>query len=578
MGAAIRARLTRRPIPPWGLPETAHQPLARYFPSGRSHNSLAETLGDVVVIRMGALLAGLLLLSDSALPAQVPAERDWAAALRGDAQALHDDIAANHPGPVNPEDPGFAARNDAQLARALERARDAHTYGDYFFALRQYVAAFDDGHMGFGASGDTPNDFRWPGFVTDYDGRGGIRVVDRAEDSPVPVGARLLGCDGMTADQYAAATLGAMWGRWQLESQHRTWGRLLFLDESSRYIPHAASCAFEVDGTPSTIPLTWRPMVAGEVSRLMQGGRQVQRSFETRTLADGTRWYSIPSFSADPQSPAGQALPAIIAAMRAERAALGRVPAIVLDLRGNGGGSSDWSRQIAEVLWGERALAGLPSAEIHVDWRVSSANLASIERSFAQQNSGQGLSPHMRHWFETVTQGLRAALARGDELWREPDEEAEAGSVPSASAQSASAPLAAPVFFITDASCGSACLDAVDLWRALGAVHVGRTTSADTLYMDVRQLRLPSGIAAASVPMKVYRGRPRGANEPVVPVHVFDGDIGDTAALEQWIARLRTTEGEQERDQRLIGHAPHHPDLLRTEPVPVQTGDQQSNR
>jgi hypothetical protein len=56
--------------------------------------------------------------------------------------------------------------------------------------------------------------------------------------------------------------------------------------------------------------------------------------------------------------------------------------------------------------------------------------------------------------------------------------------------------------------------------------------------MDVRQLRLPSGIGGVSVPMKVYRGRPRGSNEPVVPTHVFAGDITDTAALERWIATL----------------------------------------
>jgi hypothetical protein len=107
-----------------------------------------------------------------------------------------------------------------------------------------------------------------------------------------------------------------------------------------------------------------------------------------------------------------------------------------------------------------------------------------------------------------------------------------------AAKEQATPPLAGPVWLVTDASCGSACLDAVDLWRALGAVHVGRTTGADTRYLDVRQRRRPSGVTAKAMPMKVYRGRPRGANEPVVPVHRFDGDIADTAALEAWLASL----------------------------------------
>jgi hypothetical protein len=99
-------------------------------------------------------------------------------------------------------------------------------------------------------------------------------------------------------------------------------------------------------------------------------------------------------------------------------------------------------------------------------------------------------------------------------------------------------PLAGVVYVLTDAACASACLDAVDLWRALGAVHVGRKTSADTLYMELRSLRLPSGITGVSLPMKVYRNRSRGSNEPVVPVHSFEGDIADTAAVERWIKSL----------------------------------------
>jgi hypothetical protein len=484
----------------------------------------------------GLILGAALLLYSPPAAAQPAAERDWSETLRQDAQALHDDIAANHPGPVNPEDPGFAGRNDAQLALALERARDARTYADYFFALRQYVASFDDGHMGFGAFGATPNDFRWPGFATAYDGQGAIRVVYREGNAPIPLGARLAGCDGLTAEQYAAATLGRMWGRWQLDSQRLTFGPMLFLDESSRYIPHAAHCTFDIEGQQRTIALVWRPIALGEVSRLASQRQAGARSFDARMLADGTRWYAIPSFNADPQSPAGRALPTMIAQMRADRTALARAPAIVLDLRGNGGGSSDWSRQIAEILWGRAALQALPSADVQVDWRVSRANLEAMEHTFAERQAT--LSPEARHWFETVIRNMRAALARGDRLWRHVDDEAEQEPVRPARQETPPPPLAGPVYFITDARCSSACLDAVDLWRAAGAIHVGRTTSADTLYMDVRQLRLPSGIGGVSVPMKVYRGRPRGSNEPVVPTHVFAGDITDTAALERWIATL----------------------------------------
>ncbi|OYW77576.1 MAG: hypothetical protein B7Z37_03215, partial [Verrucomicrobia bacterium 12-59-8] len=449
------------------------------------------------------------------------------------------EIASSHPGPVNSEDPGFAGRNDAQLALALDRARSAQTYGDYFFALREYAASFDDGHLSFGARGATPNDHHWPGFLTANDGSGDIRVVSRADWSPVPLNAKLDGCDGKSAATIAEETLGKMWGRWNLEAQRRRFGIFLFASEESRYIPRPFECSFRIGDAEQSFTLDWRPLPLDELGeRLKAGFPATTPRFEDRTLADGTRWFSIPSFNSDPQSDAGQALSRMIATIKAERTALAKAPAIVFDLRGNGGGSSDWSVQIASALWGEAVFASLPDEEIEVDWRVSAGNLAYIQRGYDERR--EGLSPASDHWYRTVISGMTEALARGDTLWRHTDEAGEdtAPDADNSSSPRMLPPLKGRVYFITDGSCGSACLDAVDLWRKLGMTHLGQTTSADTLYMEVRRFTLPSGITSLTFPMKVYRGRPRGSNEPVVPQHLFVGDIGDTPALEAWFAGL----------------------------------------
>lgn len=91
---------------------------------------------------------------------------------------------------------------------------------------------------------------------------------------------------------------------------------------------------------------------------------------------------------------------------------------------------------------------------------------------------------------------------------------------------------------LTDPDCASACLDTVDLWKALGAVQIGQETSADTVYMEVRGAELPSGRADMGVPMKVYRGRARGHNEPQRPAQSYPGDLGDAAAVRAWVAGL----------------------------------------
>jgi hypothetical protein len=56
--------------------------------------------------------------------------------------------------------------------------------------------------------------------------------------------------------------------------------------------------------------------------------------------------------------------------------------------------------------------------------------------------------------------------------------------------------------------------------------------------MDIRPQVLPSGYLRITVPMKVYRERPRGSNVPYKPHLAFPGDLADTGALETWILSL----------------------------------------
>jgi Peptidase family S41 len=477
---------------------------------------------------------GVFLYALAASSVQAATEaRDWGAALRIDATALHDDIAANHPGPVNPSDAGFARRNNAQFAEALRRAKTAKSFADYFYAMRHYVASFNDGHLQFGVFGNTPEEYRWPGFLTRYDGDDQQRVFMRDDWGPVPIGARLIGCDGKSANRVSAEIVGSIMGRWNLLSQRKQLGFLTFTNRTDPYVRHPARCTFDVDGKTRTVKLDWR---ATSYSALFKNlpRNDHPRTIGIRTLANGARWLSLPSFNGDPASDASKALTAVLETLNRDGRAVRAAPAIVLDLRGNSGGSSDWSYQIAKHIWGEGAVAALPQNRETVTWRASPANLETIRAAYEGRLKSPQFSTEERRWFEEVIAGLGGAISAHKPVW-------EQSSDPAASSPHNDLPryhLAGKVYLITDSSCMSACLDAVDLWRALGAIHVGQETSADTLYMEVREDKLPSGIGAISLPMKVYRGRKRGSNEPVIPQHVFHGDIDDTAALETWLASL----------------------------------------
>lgn len=490
-------------------------------------------------------LAALLVQADDG-------RRDWGAALRADAIAMHDTIADSHPGPVNPADPGFAARNDAQLARAVRRAAATKNFADYFYAMQEYAASFDDGHLGYGVFGATPDEVRrWPGILTRYESDGEQRVFVSEPWSGVPLGASLVSCDGRGAVELGRERLGSRFGRWNLASQRQLFGAMTFLDVGDPYVAAIRRCRFRSGGKTLDVAMRWRPPTEDLYGRyVFPAPRKVD--FDVRRLTDGTQWFSIPSFNSDPNSPAGRKLRELIAYIGTHAAEVRAAPAIVLDLRGNGGGSSDWSHRIAAGLWGEGALARHPAAPMTVSWRASLDNLAAVRDSFVRQSQGGHLSANATSWFRNTIEGLEKAVSAGGAMWVVKPERATADG---RTAEPPTDRLGGPVYVVTDPVCMSACLDAVDLWIRLGAVTVGQETGADTLYMETRNVPLPSGLGSFSLPMKVYSGRTRGSNQPVPPRYRYTGDMTDTSALQNWVLTLpRRTSKRGSNVRTEIGH------------------------
>lgn len=466
-----------------------------------------------------------------ALASAATVDRDWAAVTRADAAAFHDHILADHPGPVNRADPMFAAREQRAYATLRARAAKVSDYAGYYWAMRGYTASFDDGHVQYQTVDAAPLlTARWPGFLTGLDAQERQVVMTRADDAPLPIGAVLTECDGVAAERLLARNVGRFSGRWSLLAARRARAGRLFVDAGNPFVTPLATCQFTVAGKARTIRLTWRPLAEPEWARRIADTTRIDRPpIAARRLADGTRWFTILSFDSDPEGPVAKALNPMIAAMRADRAGLLAAPRIVFDLRGNGGGSSQWSNDMARIVWGDAAVDRAEATPTYVEWRVSPANIASIEKYRDDWAKSPDASPAALAWARRNAAGLAAARAQGRALWRGQEDSA---------AKPVVAPVPGPtrpVYVLTDGACGSACLDAVDLWTALGAVPIGQETSADTLYMEVGDRPLPSGLATVGIPMKVYRGRARGGNQPVRPRYAYTGDMRDTEALERWV-------------------------------------------
>lgn len=486
------------------------------------------------------LSLGLFFGGHASSAAEPAAATDWGATLERDARAFHAALAARHPGPVDPENPGFGAQLDAALARALERVPATRDYGGYWWALREFRAAFDDGHVQVVQQPAAPGlPSRWPGFLTALRD-GGYVVATRQEGSGLPVeGARLTGCDGATADALAQARLGQFHGRWQLASQRQALAGRLFVDAGNPWSPPPRECSFEHDGIGQVIRLEWRDIAedALETELAKLRGPSPQGT-GVRALDDGALlWIRMAGFNGDPASEDHARLTALLAELDDGRQ-LAAARRVVLDVRGNGGGSSRWSREIAARLWGDAAVAAVPGGSDAVDWRVAEGNLATIQAFRAMLQEQESPDPELLHWSGIIADGLAAALQRGDDLWRQPRDEDEPASESEPPTRPRRLRDDATVIVLTDGACASACLDALDLWLPLGAIHAGGETSADTVYMEIGSQELPSGLSRIGVPMKVYRGRPRGNNEPYVPAHPFPSGPLDDRTVQDWLRRL----------------------------------------
>lgn len=477
------------------------------------------------------MLSGLLALA--AVTTTMP---DYAAQLRTDAAEFRNLVMTSHPGPVNARDPAFIKRLNAAYAQALRRARTTRTYPQYSWALDEMTAAFDDGHLGIAANpradADYPWAFKWPGFVTELTGdRYKVTVSEVQEVAP---GALLVSCDSKDADRLAAERIGHFVGRWSLGSRRRSQAATLFLQPDNPWLVPLRRCTFEQDGVRRTITVRWRSIDAARRKELLARSRErFHAPVSLDRLADGTAWVSLGSFDSDAASTSGQALDALARRIETQAADLRTAPRVVFDLRGNNGGSSAWLNRMAGSLWGNPFLDAKRPAGGYAEWRVSPENIAQIRAYQTSASARREIDPAFYDWTVKTVNGLEQAQHDGRALWAEPHDTPE----PSGETGALLNPVAGKVLVLTDFGCASACLDAVDLLTALGAVQVGQETNADTDYMEIREHTLEDG-AVMWVPMKVYRDRPRGSNVPAVPRYVWDGSMSDTVGLQRWTGSL----------------------------------------
>ena len=312
--------------------------------------------------------------------------------------------------------------------------------------------------------------------------------------------------------------------------------RQVFIDSANPFITLPQSCIFASDGAQVAQAMDWR-----DIDDNFKAWRDASYNGDVLPVGvmepkPGLVWIAMPSFG--PDDGQRDAYRKMFATLADQRASYLGARAIVLDLRGNQGGSSEWSEQVADALWGkarvDRAMNAY-AAKTRVWWRASHDNAAYLGQAVAQMRAQQ--RDASADTFGLIAKGLQAASDRGDTWYVEP-----VGDNVTPNGENDPPALTTPVYVIVPGQCASACLDAVDTFTRFDNVKlIGAPSSADSTYLEVRLAVLPSGLARVIIPNKMYVGRPRAAGQVYEPAIVnTDLDWSTTSFIDLIEADLKS--------------------------------------
>jgi len=469
----------------------------------------------------------------------VAATDPWGMLAQRDLTAMHDAILANHPGPADSQNPEFRKWLDDGYAEAMRRAASVKTFGGYHYALRFYGAGFRDGHLQSGLM-VTSDEMAWPGFAVALRGGGKYvvgAVADPKDATLPPAGSEIVDCDGRTPRTIVEEDVWPYVLGPKLDSAWTNVAGSMLLDRGNPWMKRPASCRFRIGDALTTLPLRYRETSVDAFAKVVAASRaSLAPQPAARPVGNNGVWVSIPSFyDADPD-----ALSRLRELVRLAPEWRGAA-FVVFDVRSNSGGNSSWGDDILRALYGAPYLDRVMRPKFdgqYVEWRVSKDNLQHVRNIVSGIRARKGSDDASAKRFEEIANGMAAELARNNTGLFRP---AEDGSTDEEAGAAADPMFKGRVVLLTDSRCASACLDFADRIHFLpGSLHAGLTTSADSVYMEVRPVTLPSGIGRLGLPVKVYRHRPRGHNEPYVPQAPYAGDINDTQQVETWLVNLLT--------------------------------------
>jgi hypothetical protein len=234
---------------------------------------------------------------------------------------------------------------DALHATTMRQLGEVHDADGFFFLVKKYIAGLMDGHAGvrpghLSSGVSTPT--WWPFVVTRLDGRFYVKALE-AEGTPLRPGDELLSVNGISLRDRFESALARSTGSTPAGREYRALDTMRDDAENQRHIE-----ADRPGGSNFTCEFP-----------ALRGKGRAEEPIHWKTLEGNVGYLRLPSFLQDNKilEEGGRSPAALQAALEPKKSAVRRAfadlketRAIILDLRGNGGGSDALGHFLAHFL------------------------------------------------------------------------------------------------------------------------------------------------------------------------------------------------------------------------------------
>ncbi|AXI02964.1 peptidase [Aquirhabdus parva] len=462
---------------------------------------------------------------------QIQTAKYWQNITKKDLTFIHKTILEAHPGVIDKQNPKFKEWLENGYIQAQRLIPQVKNQEEELAVLRFYTVGFQDGHVSIDPSTEQKKTAYWPGWLIEMQGNTSnasfiVKNVQINWPSPVPPnGSQILSCDGQSVKYHIEHDIAPFVDtRLTLESSWKKLANQVMIQSNDFPTLNQHSmqnCIVQLpDQSQKTFALLWQAADKGTLDQLLKPPKSIGLS----NLGGGRYWINASNFL--PNAEENLQFEKLLT----DLTHLDSAKLVVFDVRGNTGGNSTFGGRMLSALLGNSGR--LKDLSESAWWRVSKQAISSRDNvlSMMEKNYGKTSSLYI------YTQHLQARLKHAEqrhiewlkdgELEPDPTEDKKEGS-----------DFQGQIILLTDSKCASACLDFADSVMSIpNAIQMGQETSADSIYNDIGWFRTPSGLYLM-IPLKVFRERPRGNNQPYTPKYRFNGDISDTAAVQQWVLR-----------------------------------------